>query len=112
MGIRDRRHISVHGRLVVLGLLSMLSAAAWSRESLCGANLSSDDEVEKVAIAARPVSEAALASFRNADIPLRPEIQADLGGLLTRQQLEARDPRKQLLLEFDEVSNLTRHTPK
>ncbi|MBW8824097.1 MAG: hypothetical protein JF567_07710 [Xanthomonadales bacterium] len=75
----------------------------------CGLNLSSDEEVEKVAIAARPVSEAALAPFRNAGIPLRPEIQADFSGRLTRRQLESSDPRKHLLLEFDEMSNLARY---
>lgn len=76
----------------------------------CGAELSSDEDMEKIAIAARPVSEAALAGFRNSEVPLRPEIQADFSGRLTRQQLEEKDPRKFLLLEFDEMSNLARYT--
>ena len=154
MEIRDSRHISFPGRLLALGLLSLLATAAWSGESQprmvdfakahadstlvgkririhaciaipmsdtdsgprdmivlypCAAKLSSDEEVEKTAIAARPASEAALASLRDAGVPLVPEIQADVSGRLTRQQLEAKDPRKYLLLEYDDVSNLTRY---
>lgn len=75
----------------------------------CGVEMSSDEDAEKNAIGARPVSEAALAPFRNSGVPLRPEIQADFTGRLTFQQVEARDPRKYLVLEFDEMSNLAKY---
>ncbi len=72
----------------------------------CGSKPSSDEEAEKTMLAARPVSEAVLAPFKEMEI--RPEIEAEFTGRITRQQLEPGNPHQYPLLEFDAVSDVKR----